>query len=100
MGNIRVTAAQLRSSASDLESLNSQFKSAVGELESLEGTLRSSFEGEASDAFHTAFTNDKTQMNNFYNAILAYVQALNSLAEKYARTESSNVEIARTRNYQ
>lgn len=100
MSSIRVTAAQLKSSAAELESLNGQFKSAVGELESLEGTLRGSFEGEASEAFHGAFTRDKTQMDNFYNAILAYVNTLNTLAAKYEQTESANVEIAKVRNYQ
>lgn len=99
MSSITVTAAHLKSSASELENLNSQFKSAVNDLESLEGTLRSSYEGESSDAFHNMFTSNNTQMNNFYNAIVAYVHALHTLAEKYVATEQKNAQIASDKRY-
>ena len=69
MAIIRVTAAQLKTGAEELRNLNQQFKAAVSDLESTEGSLNSMWEGEARNAFHQAFTNDKTQMDNFFNAL-------------------------------
>lgn len=99
MANIRVTAAELKAGAEELRSLNQQFKAAVSELESTEGALNTMWEGEARNTFHRAFTSDKTQMTNFYNAIEVYAQRLEAAAAKYAQAEAQNTEIAATRNY-
>lgn len=99
MALIRVTAAQLKAGAEELRSLNQQFKAAVSELESTEGALNSMWEGDAREAFHRAFTSDKTQMNNFYNAIEVYAARLEAAAAQYETKEAQNVEIANTRNY-
>lgn len=99
MGLIQVTSAQLKTQAEELKSLNASFKSTVADLESTEGTLNSQWEGEANDAFHTAFTNDKTQMDNFYNAIEVYVQKLLEIAQNYEKAEAMNTETASARNY-
>jgi WXG100 family type VII secretion target len=99
MSEIIVTSATLRSKAEELNQLNEQFKSAVSSLTDEENTLRGQFEGEASDTFHSAFTKDTTQMNNFYNAIAQYVQKLLSIAEAYEKAEQTNVATATTRNY-
>ena len=99
MAEIQVTSSTLRSKAEELNQLNEQFKSAVSSLADEEGALRSQFEGETSDAFHNAFTQDTTQMNNFYNAIAQYVQKLIAIAEAYEKAEQQNITTATTRNY-
>lgn len=99
MAEIQVTSATLRSKAEELNQLNEQFKNAVSSLTDEESALRSQFEGEASDAFHNAFTRDTVQMNNFYNAIAQYVQKLIQIAEAYEKAEQANVSTATTRNY-
>ncbi len=99
MSLIRVTAAQLTTGANELENLNQQFRASVSQLESLEGTLNGMWDGEANDAFHRAFTNDKVQMTNFYNAILVYVQRLEEIANRYKTAEAQNKDIAEKRNY-
>lgn len=99
MAMIRVTAAQLRADAEELRNLNQQFKAAVSDLENTEGALNSMWEGDARDAFHQAFTNDKTQMDNFFNAIEVYAYSLEAAAAKYEQAEAQNVEIAATRAY-
>lgn len=99
MALIQVTAAELRAKAGELRNLNSQFKTQTGNLESQEQALGSMWEGEAKTAFHTAFTNDKTQMDNFYNLIEQYCQALENIATKYEMAESQNVQTASTRTY-
>ncbi len=100
MGEIIVTSSTLRSKAEELNQLNEQFKSAVNSLTEEEGALRSQYEGDASDAFHTQFSNDTIQMNNFYNAIAQYVQKLIQIAEAYEKAEQANVATANARNYQ
>ncbi len=99
MSEIQVTSATLISKAEELNSLNEQFKNAVTTLMEEESALRSQFEGEASDAFHAAFTKDTTQMNNFYNAIAQYCQKLQQIAQAYEKAEQANVQTATTRNY-
>lgn len=99
MSEIQVTSATLRSKADELSQKNEQFKTAVTALTEEESGLRSSYEGESSDAFHAAFTKDITQMNNFYNAIAQYVQKLYTIAETYEKAEQANVATATTRNY-
>ncbi|MCD7884787.1 MAG: WXG100 family type VII secretion target [Lachnospiraceae bacterium] len=99
MSEIQVTSSTLRSKAEELNQLNEQFKSAYGTLSDEEASLRSQFEGETSDTFHSAFTSDITQMGNFYNAIAQYVQKLITIAEGYEKAEAANVSTASTRNY-
>lgn len=99
MGEIQVTTSTLRSKAEELNQLNEQFKNAVNSLTDEEGALRSQFEGETSDAFHSAFSQDTVQMNNFYNAIAQYVQKLIQIAESYEKAEQANTATATSRNY-
>jgi WXG100 family type VII secretion target len=96
---IQVTASELRTKAGELRDYNSQFKTQVGNLESDEQTLAGMWEGPAKDAFHTAFNNDKTQMDNFYNLMEQYCTTLENIASKYEQAEAANVETANTRTY-
>ncbi len=99
MAEIKVTAAQLKAKAGDLQQLNETFKTRVNSLEETETALAGMWEGEAKDAFHKAFTSDKTQMNNFYNAIAQYVRVMEEIAARYAQAEAVNVNTATSRTY-
>lgn len=99
MAELSVIIADLRSKADELEGLNQQFLSEVGILEETEGALNGMWEGEARNQFHTAFLNDSTQMHNFYNAVAAYVAALENAITMYQNAESQNVELAVARSY-
>lgn len=99
MSQFQVTAAQLKAKAEELRNLNATFKSTTGELEELEATLASQWEGEAKDAFHQAFSRDKIQMDNFYNAIEQYVNVLLNVASKYQNAENLNTQTATNRTY-
>ncbi len=96
---ITVTTTTLNSKASELKSLNNNFRSQINNLKSVESSLNSMWDGEANDAFHKAFTKDITQMNNFYNAIEKYVQALQEIAKKYDAAEQKNASTATKRAY-
>ncbi len=99
MAAFQVTASELRTKAGELRDMNAQFKTQVGNLESQEQSLASMWEGEAKTAFHTAFNNDKVQMDNFYNLIEQYCAALENIATQYEMAEMQNVNTASTRNY-
>ena len=99
MAEIRVTSAQLRGKADELKNLNSQFRSKVEELVNYEGSLSSMWEGDAKNAFHTAFNNDKVQWNNFHTLIEQYIVTLNNIAAEYDQREAQNAQIAAQRRY-
>lgn len=99
MGLIRVSATELKSKAEELLNLNVSFKTSVQGLEEAEQKLASMWEGEAKDAFHNAFHQDKVQMNNFSMLIEKYVASLQTIAAKYEQAENVNLSTASTRNY-
>ena len=96
---MRVTVNQLITKSNELKELNARFRAEITELENEEQSLKGMWEGEANEAFHTAFNNDKVQMTNFYNAIELYVIRLNEIAAKYQQAEAQNQEVAQTRTY-
>lgn len=99
MSDFTVSINDLKVKVETLRQLNARFKSQVNELESTEANLNGMWEGEAKNAFHTAFTSDRTQMNNFYNAVEVYAQRLEAIAARYAQAEMTNVDIATERTY-
>lgn len=99
MAEIRVTSAELRRKADELKNLNSQFKAKVEDLTNCEGSLASMWEGDAKNAFHTAFNNDKIQWNNFHTLIEQYIVTLNNIAAEYDNKEALNANIASQRKY-
>ena len=99
MAEFSVTVRELNTKAEELQNLNTQFMNQVSNLEETESTLNGMWEGEAKQAFDTAFHNDITQMHNFYNAIAQYIAALQNIAVQYSNAEARNVEIASTRNF-
>jgi WXG100 family type VII secretion target len=94
MAEIRVTSATLRAKKDELQQMNAKFMDAVNNLEATAQSLSASWEGESHDAFYKSFESDKTQMHNFYNAIQAYVTALEQIAAQYEKSEATNTQIA------
>lgn len=99
MGLINVTAATLKSKATELKGINSQFKNQVSTLDSIEMNLNSQWEGEANTAFHAAFQKDKAQFEAFNQLIDQYCIALETIANKYEMAENINTQTATTRTY-
>lgn len=98
MSQFQVTASELNRQAESLTQLNQNLQSQITILENTEASLASMWEGEAKNAFHNAFQNDKAKMQNFKTAIDQYVAALQNIAAKYAQAEAANVNTAATRN--
>lgn len=99
MSYIYVTASRLRQCSEELVQLNEQFKAGTAELDSKESSLKSQWEGEANETFHTAFVRDRGQMDAFYDAISRYAAILLVIAEKYEEAERENAAIASERVY-
>ena len=97
MAEFNVTPSQLESKAGDLRNLISQFRDAVNEMIGLEQRLNDSWEGEARNAFHTAFENDRRKMDTFAKNIDLYAEALERNAEAYSVAEAANTNTASTR---
>lgn len=99
MALIRVTASQVRSTANQLRDYNQNFNSQVQALQSAEGSLNSMWDGQANDAFHAAFNNDKEYMTQFYNLINKYCEALDQIATEYDNAETLNTDTATKRSF-
>lgn len=99
MAAFEVTSAQLKSTADQLEQLNSNFKSAVDNLESTEQSLSAMWEGEAKQAFQQAFQRDKSNMDLFNANITKFIAALRTMAAKYEQAEAQNTQTATSRSY-
>lgn len=96
---ITVTTTELKSKAETLRTKNSSLKTQISNLQQQESSLNGMWDGEANEAFHTAFTNDVTQMNNFVDAIEKYAAALDAIAAQYDKTEATNQNLAANRLY-
>ena len=99
MGFIQVKAAELRKRAEELKGLNTRFNSQVESLASCEQTLKTMWEGQANETFHSAYVRDQGQMERFHGAIEQYIAALLIIAAKYEEAETRNTATASTRSY-
>ena len=99
MALIRVTAAQVRSTANQLREYNANFNGQVNKLQESEASLNSMWQGQANDAFHAAFSSDKEYMTQFYNLINNYCEALDQIATEYENAENVNTDTATKRTF-
>jgi WXG100 family type VII secretion target len=99
MSAFEVTPSQLKSTADQLEQLNSNFSSTVTNLESTEQSLSAMWEGESKQAFQQAFQRDKGNMDAFSANITKFVETLRAIAERYEGVEIANTQTATTRSY-
>lgn len=97
MAEFKVTPSVLRQKAEELKALNGKFKTEVDTMIGNEQRLSDMWEGEARDAFRTAFNNDRQKMDVFYQNIEFYVQALLNSAQKYDEAETKNITTATNR---
>ena len=98
MAQIMVTASEVHKSAEQLRNLNSQFQTKLDSLVSRESALVSKWEGDAREAFHSAFNSDKAKMDQFHQVIDEYAIALDQIATNYENAEGKTTQIAASRN--
>jgi WXG100 family type VII secretion target len=83
----------LRIKAEELQQLNEKFRSEINSLIDDESALRGQYQGASSDAFHNSFSQNVSQMENFYNEIAQYILKLLQIAENYEKAEQENIAI-------
>ena len=99
MAEFSVTLAQLATQAKRLEELNGNFNTAINNLKGTEEDMNSMWEGSTRSAFHNAFLDDYNQMVLFYNTIVDYVNAIDTIANQYQTAEEQTYEVAKNRSY-
>lgn len=99
MAEFSVTIEQLNSIKEQLRELNAQFNTEREQLSETAATLNGMWEGEAKEKFTAEIAKDQVQMQNFYNAVLAYVNTLEEIIQRYITAENTNLETVTTRVY-
>lgn len=99
MAYFQVTSSELKQKAEELSNLNQRFMNEVEGLVNSQASLKSSWEGEANEAFNSEFLRNKVQLDNFKSAVAQYVDALMVISAKYEEAEARNLSLAGTRSY-
>lgn len=99
MSEIRVSFQELRNKADELKTMNEQLRSALETLDTQEGTLLLMWEGDAKNAFHTAYTSDRGQMESLCSVIDQFYNFIIYMISSYLQVELLNQDIAQTRTY-
>lgn len=95
MATIQVTASELNGKKEELASMNKQLKSQIEDLLNIANSLKSDWEGDASDAFQANCKQIAEKMLNATEGVNTYIQALGSIIQEYKRAESKNVSLAK-----
>lgn len=96
MAEFTVTAAEMEKKAEEVGALNADLQSKASELTQIVLSLDSIWEGDAHDAFKTAYSKAQTALDKYSAAILKYSNALSEIAVDYDKTEAANTSIAQS----
>lgn len=99
MAKINVTVSELFNAVNLLNERNGSFRGKVVEMAGLESELGAMWQGEANNAFRTAFNNDRQAWDNFAKLVDQYIATLKSIADRYVQTEETNTTQAKNRTY-
>ena len=99
MSRFTLTAQEIQTAATQLQSNNGEFRNRVNELLTLQQELSSQWQGDANTAFTAAFNSDKGQWDAFAQLMDQYIEALQSIKQTYEAAEATNVSTAATRTY-
>ena len=97
MAELQVTPSELKNKAQELKNQNGNLKTKISDLMQAESTLGTKWDGQAKEAFHTAFTADIQKIEAFQEGIAGYITALEGIAQQYEKAESTNLQTATTR---
>lgn len=97
MAEFQVTSATLKQKADELNTLNNNFSKKVEDLMSAEKILSGMWEGQAKEAFESAFNTDIGKMGQFKSAVDEYYSRLLTIISQYEQAEAKNVSIGTTR---
>lgn len=96
MAQIQVTAAQLQDTKAQLGALISKLDSKIDETTSTVTSLKSMWEGDASDAFQQSYKQDEQKLKQSVQGLKTFENALSNIISQYQSTESANTRIAQS----
>ncbi len=99
MSRYSLTAQELQGAITELTASNGQFKNRVADLLNAQQKLAGMWQGDANNAFNTAFNNDKGQWDTFAQLMDKYIEALQTIKNTYETAEAANTQTASTRSY-
>ncbi len=91
MSFYQVDSRQLRAKKDELTNLLQRFRQEKEDLCAKELTLRSMWEGQANEKFHGEFMRSSGQMEAFADTIIRYLNAIESIAQRYDLAEEKNI---------
>ena len=91
MSFYKVDSRQLRAKKDELLSLVQRFRQEKENLCAKETALKSMWEGEANDKFHGEFIRSSGQMDSFADTIIRYLNAIETIAQRYDLAEEKNL---------
>ncbi|MCD8361606.1 MAG: WXG100 family type VII secretion target [Lachnospiraceae bacterium] len=99
MSMFRVTASEMQSTITKLQSKNQDFLTKVQELNKVQQELSGMWTGDANTAFNNSYTANSARWTEFYNEINQYIEALSSALNTYITAEEENRETASKQSY-
>ncbi|MCR5672766.1 MAG: hypothetical protein K6F87_03505 [Lachnospiraceae bacterium] len=91
MSFYQVDSNRLRGKKDELAGLNQRFGQEKEVLCRRETLLRSMWEGEANENFHSLFIRNATQMDSFYELVNRYIEVIGNVAQRYDIAEQNNI---------
>ena len=99
MSRYSLTAQELQGAITELSANNGQCKNRVADLLNAQQKLAGMWQGDANNAFNTAFNNDKGQWDTFAQLMDKYIETLQTIKNTYETAEAANTQTAATRSY-
>ena len=99
MSRYSLTAQELQGAITELSANNGQIKNRVADLLNAQQKLAGMWQGDANNAFNTAFNNDKGQWDTFAQLMDKYIETLQTIKNTYETAEAANTQTAATRSY-
>ena len=90
MSFYQIDSNRLRNKKDELACLVQRFRQEKEALCENESMLRSMWEGEANDSFHTKFINSAAQTDAFIELVSRYIEVIGSVAQRYDTAEQIN----------
>lgn len=91
-GILKVTPTELENASTEFGAINTNIRSITDSMISLINSLKTTWQGEASEAFNTKFMQLEDDMDTIHRMIDEHVRDLNDMAQKYKEAEIANVD--------
>lgn len=92
-GIIKVTPSDLRAASQAFSGTSSQVQQLTGQMVATVDSLKSTWQGEASDTYSRKFHELENDIQLLHNMITEHATELETWAQNYEKTEQANAEL-------